>query len=70
MVIADGRYERLRHLVTAELARAQQCMELAAKLGCPASFEVAQDDADEWEMLARELDAAVPEALRMEVAGA
>lgn len=67
MIIRDGRYERLRHLIISELNRALVDAENAAKNEQTLVFESAADDADEWCLLLEELDAAAPEELKREL---
>lgn len=70
MILPDNRYERIRHLVMAELGQAQRAMEAAAEQEDMLAFEAAQDDVDEWSLLIEELDAGAPEELRKQMEGA
>lgn len=67
MIISDYRYERIRHLLLAELARAEEAMSKASEDENMLAFESAQDDMDEWALLIQELDDAAPESLRIEL---
>jgi hypothetical protein len=70
MIISDNRYERIRHVLVSELARAQKDMDRASKDENLLAFESAQDDFDEWVLLIEELDNAAPEELRMSLGNA
>lgn len=67
MIISDNRYERIRHVLVSELARAQEDMDRASKDENMLAFESAQDDMDEWVLLIQELDDAAPESIRLEL---
>jgi hypothetical protein len=67
MIIPDRRYERIRHVLVSELARAVEAMSMASKEENTLAFESAQDDADEWSLLIQEFDDAAPEELRSEL---
>lgn len=71
MDLRDGRYERLRWAIKAKLLEAEALYaEVVAIAGGPDDLAVAamEDDADEWALLLFELDAAVPQHLREEIA--